>query len=227
MIYNYRHELLKQKQMNEIILFGISVILISASGVLVPGPLFIANIMYGMKDGLNAGIKMAHGHAIVELPLIVLLGIGLFSLKVFPQLEVAIAIIGSLGLFVFGGMQIINIITNKQNDGQVIIKKTGGKKYSNPFLIGAMFTAFNPFFIIWWLTIGFKLIFDATSMWSYTGIIILFGFHIWMDYIWLGSTAFFSKKSNAIFSNNVWRILTIILSGVLIYFGISFLLDIF
>ena len=50
-----------------------------------PGPLFAANIFYGIKGGIKAGIKMAIGHTVVELPLIILLGIGVFSLETFPE----------------------------------------------------------------------------------------------------------------------------------------------
>ena len=62
--------------MDVVVSFALMVIAISASGVMSPGPLFTANIVYGLKEGRNAGLKMALGHTIVELPLIILLGIG-------------------------------------------------------------------------------------------------------------------------------------------------------
>ena len=42
--------------------FAAEVVLVSASGVLSPGPLFFANIIYGGKMGITAGIKIAYGH---------------------------------------------------------------------------------------------------------------------------------------------------------------------
>ena len=54
---------------------------ISASGVMAPGPLFAANISYGLREGTKSGIKMALGHSIVEFPLIILLGVGVFSFR--------------------------------------------------------------------------------------------------------------------------------------------------
>ncbi|HEY8140705.1 MAG TPA: hypothetical protein VIE86_06450 [Nitrososphaera sp.] len=65
--------------------FGLEVIAISASGVLAPGPLFFANLLYGTKQGASAGLKMAYGHTAVELPLIVVLAAGLFSSSVAAQ----------------------------------------------------------------------------------------------------------------------------------------------
>ena len=71
--------------MVQILEFAVLVIVISASGVMAPGPLFAANISYGLREGTRAGIKMAIGHTIVELPLVILLGIGVFSLESFPE----------------------------------------------------------------------------------------------------------------------------------------------
>ena len=68
--------------MEQIIEFAVTVIIISASGVMTPGPLFAANIAYGLQGGGKVGIKMAVGHTIVELPLVILLGIGVFSFEI-------------------------------------------------------------------------------------------------------------------------------------------------
>ena len=45
--------------MQEIFGFLGLVIVISASGVMSPGPLFAANVMYGLREGKISGIKMA------------------------------------------------------------------------------------------------------------------------------------------------------------------------
>ena len=79
--------------MTEIIEFAIIVIVISASGVMAPGPLFAANISYGLRQGAKSGIKMAIGHTIVEFPLVILLGIGVFSLEIFPEFRMIISVV--------------------------------------------------------------------------------------------------------------------------------------
>ena len=65
--------------MQEIFGFLGLVVVISASGVMSPGPLFAANVMYGLREGKISGIKMAIGHTIVEFPLILLLGCLLYT----------------------------------------------------------------------------------------------------------------------------------------------------
>ncbi len=205
--------------MEEWLGFFALVIVISSSGVMAPGPLFTANIGYGLKGGAKAGLKMAVGHTLVELPLIVLLGIGVFSMEVFPEFQKIIAFFGALGLFAFGGLQIRSILKTRENSK---IKSTNG-----PFFAGIILSGLNPFFLIWWFTIGFKLIADSLILWSFTGIFILFLMHIWMDYLWLGSTAFLAKKSAYILSKKYFKIFIIILSAILFYFGAVYLVESF
>lgn len=205
--------------MEQLLGFAIVVVIISASGVMTPGPLFAANVFYGLKGGARTGLKMAYGHTVVELPLVILLGIGVFSIESMPDFRTYIAVIGALGLFAFAGIQLKQILKNKLD---IVNEPKHG-----PFLAGIILSGLNPFFIIWWLTIGFKLISDALIIWSFWGILIMFMLHIWMDYVWLSSTALVSSRISKILSNKSFKFLVGGLSVVLIYFGIMFLIDAF
>ena len=204
--------------MNQLLEFSVLVIVISASGVMAPGPLFAANIAHGLRDGARSGIKMAIGHTIVELPLVILLGIGVFSLELFPEFRTVISIFGAITLFVFAAMQIKTIFRNKE--------PTTSSLKQGPLVSGILLSALNPFFIIWWLTIGFKLISDAMLIWAFSGILILFILHIWMDFAWLGAISYLASKSSKILSNKNYKIIMIGLSIMLVYFGITFLEDV-
>ena len=203
--------------MEQLLEFSVLVIVISASGVMAPGPLFAANITHGLKDGAKSGIKMAIGHTIVELPLVILLGIGVFSLELFPEFRTVISILGAITLFIFAAMQIKTIFRNKESTTNL---KQG------PLVSGILLSALNPFFIIWWLTIGFKLISDAMLIWAFSGILVLFVLHIWMDFAWLGAISYLVSKSAKILSNKNYKIIMICLSVMLVYFGITFLEDV-
>ncbi len=193
--------------------FAVAVIVISISGVMSPGPLFAANVAYGLREGTKAGLKMAYGHTVVELPLVILLGIGVLSLEILPQFREIIALLGAISLFVFAGIQIRSVLKKPTT---VFEGKHG------PFLAGIMLSALNPFFLIWWFTIGFKLISDALVIASFAGIGIMFVFHIWMDYAWLCTVSFLSSKGKKILSNKNYTMFMIGISGILIYFGIAF-----
>ena len=204
--------------MVQIIEFAVLVIIISASGVMAPGPLFAANITYGLRGGTKAGIKMAIGHTVVELPLVILLGIGVISLELFPEFRIIISIVGAITLFIFAAIQIRTVFVKKE------IISSNLKQ--GPLITGIALSALNPFFLVWWLTIGFKLISDAMLMWAFAGILIVFGLHIWMDFVWLGTISFLASKSSKILSNKNYKVLMTGLSLMLVYFGIMFLKDI-
>ena len=201
--------------MQEIFGFLGLVIIISASGVMSPGPLFAANVMYGLREGKISGIKMAVGHTIVEFPLILLLGVGFFSIESIPEIRTAITVLGATGLFGFALLQ-IRTVTKQEFS---IETKSG----QGPFVAGILLSALNPFFIIWWLTIGLVLISESIQTFGIIGIIILFLFHIWMDYAWLFTIAVFSSKAKNYLSRRNFKIIIIGLSIVLICFGVDFL----
>ena len=201
--------------MQEIISFLGLVIIISASGVMSPGPLFAANVLYGLREGKVSGIKIAVGHTIIEFPLILLLGVGFFSIENIPEVRTLITILGVIGLFGFALLQIRTVTKQKFN----LETKPG----QGPFVAGILLSALNPFFIIWWLTIGLVLISESIQIFGLIGIVILFLFHIWMDYAWLFTIAAFSSRAKNYLSKRNFKIIIIGLSVVLIYFGIEFL----
>ncbi|KEQ55693.1 lysine exporter protein LysE-YggA, partial [Marine Group I thaumarchaeote SCGC AAA799-N04] len=106
---------------------------------------------------------MATGHAIVELPLVILLGIGVFSLESFPEFRTIISILGAITLFIFAALQIRTVLKN--NEFSIKNQKQGA------LITGVLLSGLNPFFIIWWLTIGFKLISDAMLIWAFSGML--------------------------------------------------------
>ena len=208
--------------------FAGEVILVSASGVLSPGPLFFTNIIYGSKQGLTAGMKIAFGHTIVEFPLVIALALGLFTFShVFANNEnlKVISIVGGIAVVVFAFTQIISITkgkANRQNDYVGIGAKRG------PILLGVIFSALNPFFLIWWLTVGIKLISDSIQFFGFAiGILFLFLFHIWIDYAWLVITSYLIYRGVSVLNTKFYSALFISLSTILIFYGVYIIINIF
>ncbi|UCE44460.1 MAG: LysE family transporter, partial [Candidatus Bathyarchaeota archaeon] len=57
----------------ELLDFIATVVLVTASGALAPGPLFFAAVSHGTKSGARGGLAFSIGHTLVELPLVLLL----------------------------------------------------------------------------------------------------------------------------------------------------------
>lgn len=197
--------------------FGIEVIALSASGVLTPGPLFFANLAYGTHHDKWSGIKIAYGHTAVELPLIIILAAGLFTFDTAKKYASVVGLIGGIAILAFAGLQIASIIKEKPRHDTSSIAGNKG-----PFIVGIALSALNPFFILWWFTVGSKLIVDSAAFGLATGVAILFAIHIWMDYAWLASTAYLASKGAFVLKSKYYPTLLLGLTVVLIYYGLSF-----
>lgn len=191
--------------------FAISVIIISLSGALGPGPLLVANIMEGTKGGAKSGVKCAMGHTVIEFPLIILLSIGLLTVINSQVLDI-ITLLGGIALISFGFLTLKGIKKNQKIDN----KKN---KSNHPVYIGVLLTGLNPMFIIWWLTIGLKLISEALIFASLIGVLLMFVLHIWIDYAWLTGIAYLAKKGRNILNNKIYGKILLIFSIIFMILG--------
>jgi threonine/homoserine/homoserine lactone efflux protein len=208
--------------------FASEVILVSASGVLSPGPLFFINIIYGSKQGITTGIKIAFGHTMVEFPLVIALALALFTFSYVilnnENLKI-ISIIGGIAIIVFAFNQIIST-TKVKDDKQNAYVRISNKK--GPILLGVIFSALNPFFLIWWFTIGLKLISDSIHFFGFVvGILFLFSFHIWIDYAWLVITSYMIYRGISVLNTKFYSALLISTSTILAFYGVYIILKIF
>jgi len=199
-----------------------TVILVSASGALFPGPIFISTVLQGLKQGARAGLMIATGHMIVELALVLMIGAGISTILFYGQLTTIVTIIGASALIIFGSMQIIGAARSKDNNN--VIPNMGLKH--NSLLIGLLLTSLNPHFLTWWFTIGFKLVLDAFILASWIGILVMFFSHVWMDYAWLTFVSYTAGKGGEKILKRWIRPVIIILSASLIVLGITMILQI-
>ena len=196
-----------------------TVILITASGALAPGPLFFATISQGAKSGIKSGLIFAVTHNIVEFTLVMLLAGSLLTVANQPTIMLIMGIAGGVALLAFGVMQIKSSLKMKSEEN---VTKERGK--SHLFLFGLAFTGLNPFFIIWWLTAGAKLILLSIEFASLAGVIFMYICHVWMDYVWLTMIAHFASIGTKIVGFQWYRIIMAVFGFILIYYGFNFLI---
>lgn len=206
---------------------GLQIILVSVSGVFSPGPLLFANLALSKYGGFWSGIKIAVGHTIIELPLIILLSLPfvvLFPINLTFSTTKIITFIAGAFLIIFGILYVVRTIRTRGSPNSAI----NTSRIENPYLAGIMFTSLNPFFIVWWTTVGVKLISDSISLLGHpAGIAFLFFAHIWMDYVWLGLSSYLASRGYNIIRSEYHKYITILLTVPLFYYGIYFILGSF
>jgi threonine/homoserine/homoserine lactone efflux protein len=199
-----------------------TVMLLSISGALAPGPLFFATITYGIKGGAKSGFMVALGHTVFEFPLIIAMALGILSVINVAQAKPFIGIICSAAIIVFGALQLRSAL----NHGATLTENTNLKIPTNAFLVGLLFTGLNPFFIIWWLTIGMKLVLDSLLLASLVGVGIMYVSHVWIDYAWLMFISHIANKASNFIKERWMKVLMVSLSLILIIFGVFMLVNV-
>lgn len=192
------------------------VVFISLSGVMAPGPLSAVALARGRHDPF-AGFWINLGHCIVEVPLILIL---LAGFTPFLQNEGIIRALSGLGGAVLLWM------------GAGLLRRPGGGEAKAPpsrnsaVAAGVMMTALNPYWFLWWLTVGVSILIQAKAF----GAIIVIGttiaLHLACDLAWGTFLSWAAHRGGRLFQagrEGGWRWVERICGGVLILFsGIFF-----
>ncbi|HDD39763.1 MAG TPA: hypothetical protein ENG21_00740 [Nitrososphaeria archaeon] len=209
--------------------FFLLVVVVSASGALSPGPLFLATIDSAIRSGKYAGFAVALGHMAFEFPLVVAIGFGVWNFLGDPIIRTVIGLLGAFALIGFGIIQVYSSLKNSPGKGEGDPSKVGlntyvkGSGFFAAFLVGLLFTALNPYFLMWWFTIGLSLIAEAIRLSAITGIFIMFAFHIWLDYAWLGFTGYATAVGSRLLKPHHLRLVSLSLAIIIIILGIFLL----
>lgn len=207
-------------------LFGFvaTVIVVTASGALAPGPLFFGLLIHGSKEGARAGFSAAIGHTLVEFPLVLALALGLLAAASQPMVKGVIGVVGGAGLIGFGVLQVYETLKNKtKSPGMAKARKLP----ASSLVLGLALTGLNPYFILWWLTIGSVLIVQALAFAALVGVLVMYVSHVWMDYAFLTMIAHLGKKGKAVVGSRWYKVVLIVFGLILIYYGATFVMGAF
>lgn len=194
------------------------------SGALMPGPLLtytIARTLRAPRAGWLVGPRVIAGHAALEALLLVGLVLGLVAFLREPLAAKIIGVAGALLLFFMGYGLIRETIVNRGLDLTASDARTSTTTRLDPVAAGALVSMSNPYWWIWWVTIGsaFLVRFDITlAAWP-----LLLAFFLGHE---LGDLAWYTAISTALslgrrkISHRLMSILLGICGVVIIAFGI-------
>jgi threonine/homoserine/homoserine lactone efflux protein len=150
---------------------------IALSGALMPGPLLTATISESTRRGFIAGPLMIAGHAVLELTLVISLLLGLAPFFQKPAVFAVTALAGSAILFwmAFGMFRTLPSLSLFWEGKQT--------KLNHPMLSGIFMSLSNPYWIIWWATIGVGYIIYSRQF-GLWGVAFFFAGHISADLAW-------------------------------------------
>ena len=188
-------------------------VVISLSGVMAPGPVTAAAIGMGTRSRY-AGPLIAIGHGIVEFPLMILIVLGAGRILKLPTAQVIIGLAGGTFLLIMA-IQMLKSLRSAEKQ-QVKVTKCA------PVLAGIILSAGNPYFLVWWATVGLTLATTATGIgiWAFA----IFAIVHWLcDLVWLSALSWASFKGSVLLGPRGMRIVLMICSAALFVFGLFFI----
>jgi threonine/homoserine/homoserine lactone efflux protein len=186
---------------------------IGLTGAMAPGPTLLATVNSSLKFGWTSGPKMAAGHALVELVIFILIVQGI---AMAPQRYSSyISVIGGVALILFGAL------TLKGSKNASMVRPDGGKA-ENPYIAGVLTSAANPYFWIWWLSIGSAMILDGLRTSLFLAALFLIG-HWGADFAWYGLVSTSIDRGRAVLSERSYRIILAFCGLMLMVFGAYYL----
>ena len=199
------------------------------SGALIPGPMLAYVVSDTLKKGALSGPLTVLGHIFVELLLIAALVLGLGLTSYFLQFKSLIYVIGGIALILMALLVIKESgsarfeLQHRAGDNEVRLR---GMKYAyNSSIVGGvLFTAFNPAFIPWWVTIGYPLLLQGFEWLALTGIALVSVGHFLSDLTWYSFVSYSFSKSSKFFVGKRYEVIMLLLALFVISLGTLFVI---
>ena len=190
-----------------------TVIVTSLSGVMMPGPMFAVTIAKSMKSPW-AGVLVSLGHAVIEVPLIILVYFGLANFLHNEILKLVLNVLGG-GMITWMGYDMFRARKKLAREGK-------DTRY-NAFVAGIAMSGLNAFFIVWWLTVGSLLLMQFVNSVGTWGIPLFIIVHWMCDLVWLSFVSLAIFKTHKFWAQKYQEYIFVLLAIFLVYFGLQFI----
>ena len=187
--------------------------LIGLTGALAPGPTLVATINASLTGNWTAGLKVSLGHIIIETAIFFLIILGLATVA--TPCTTAIAVIGGIALIIFG---IMTISVSRMAS----LSTAPEQAAANPYVAGLLTSAANPYFWIWWLSVGSALLINALAGGLLLAVIFMIG-HWCADVSWYVFVSTGVAKGRTILKDSTYHHIMAACGIFLVLFGIWYL----
>ena len=205
------------------VIFGVA-LATGFSGAVVPGSLLVVVVRESVRSGWAAGPVMMIGHGILELIAIALLITGLIAFARAPRARGAIGLVGGVVLVCLG----YQTFTLSGETGAAALRGWGGGGAHSgaPLLrlawLGALMSMANPYWWLWWATIG-----TAHAGWAVKrgrlGGGVYFTGHILSDVLWYSAVSVALGAGRSLLSAGILRGIYMVCGVFLIGMGVVFI----
>ena len=212
--------------MNEIIQIFFGSLIVAFTGALMPGPMLTLVIASAAQKGFWTSVFIVIGHSILELLIVISFYLGVLKYLDNPLVIKIISIVGGAFL-IYLAVSIMVSIAKKKIKLDLDTKRITNLGTKNMFIItvkGILISLANPYWYIWWLTIGATFMIKSVQH-SLGGVASFYTGHILADFIWYLFVGFLVSKGRRFFNQKIYIGILIVCSLFLLYLGVRFIVD--
>ncbi len=195
------------------IVLGISSFMIALSGALVPGPLFTLTVSESVRRGAATGPLIILGHGLLEILVVVLVLSGLSPFLRHDATRQFISLAGGCMLIIMGVL-----LLREAPKARLHPAAEGRKKGMNLVVTGIVGSITNPYWVIWWATIGLGYLVSSLRF-GIAGVVVFFFGHIAADFAWYSLVSYAVSKGKRIMGERGYRAVLLSCGIFLIVFG--------
>jgi threonine/homoserine/homoserine lactone efflux protein len=188
-------------------------LLIGFTGALAPGPTLVATINASLAGNWTAGLKVSLGHIVIETAIFFLIILGLASVA--SPYTTLIAVVGGIALIVFGVLTLLGSRT-------ATLSAPPAQQGSGPYMAGLVTSAANPYFWIWWLSVGSALLIQSLEGGLLFAAVFMIG-HWGADTIWYTFVSTSIAKGKSLLSDRAYHGVMAACGVFLVLFGLYYL----
>jgi threonine/homoserine/homoserine lactone efflux protein len=189
---------------------------VALSGAVMPGPVFTAVVSESARRGPSAGPLFMGGHAILELALVALIALGLGSFLAARQVFIATSLLGGAIMLVMAISMFVSLPKLRLETAD------RGKRYARILLSGAALSLSNPYWTVWWISIGLGWITRSLEF-GPAGVAAFYLGHIGGDLAWYSFVSFMVSRGRRFLTDGRYRVLIGACAAALALFGAQFI----
>jgi threonine/homoserine/homoserine lactone efflux protein len=187
------------------------------TGAMAPGPLLTVTITESTKRGGHVGPLVVLGHGILEIILLLLIVFGVGSFLANRILYTVVSFCGGI-VMIWMGIGIIKGLRTYRLVSTTEVSEKG----LHPILAGVIISLSNPYWFIWWLTIGIGYVMFAKGL-GLPGILAFFIGHISSDLAWYSFVSYGIHMGGRFVSTRIIKGVLFVCSLFLIFFALFFI----
>lgn len=196
--------------------------LVGLTGALTPGPILTYVIAESARSGHTVGPRVVLGHVGLEIVLVVAVALGIGAVLTTPAATIVIGILGG-GMLLWLAWRILGGVLS----GRLRLDLDAGRpsgSLTSPVVAGVVLSATNPYFVLWWATIGLTYI-TAALRFGALGLGVFYAGHALADLSWYWGVSGVVAAGRRYINQTLYRTVLGACGLFLVGLGVFFLTD--